>query len=69
MANQTILESEGALMLKPIYQLLFGQDYESNYYLALARDQVKISYKTYKSDNLADMQTIFDQKLTPGRKR
>ena len=69
MANQTILESEGALMLKPIYQLLFGQDYESNYYLALARDQVKISYKSYKSDNLADMQTIFDQKLTPGRKR
>ena len=35
--------------------------------LALKKDQVVISYKTYKSTDLADMQAISDQKLAPGK--
>ena len=55
-------------MLEPIYRLLFGIDKATNKkkFLALTQDQIKISYKTYKSDDSADMQAILDQKLTPG---
>ena len=55
------MEKPGALMIAPIYRLLF--DY---YFLTLTEDQVAISYKTYKSSNEKDRQTIVDQKLTPG---
>ena len=47
-------------MLEPVHQLLFG------YHLALSRDQIKIFYKRYKTDNSDDMQAIIDQKLAPG---
>ena len=54
------MEKHGALMLYPVYELLFDKDY-----LALTEDEIAISYKTYKSD---DMQAIIDEKLTPGIK-
>ena len=60
MANPTVLEKPGALMIFPIYQLLCGD------FLALTEDQIAISYKTYKSDFPDDMQAIIDGKLTPG---
>ena len=47
-------------MLYPIYELLFD-------YLALADNQISISYKTYKRDNEDDMQAIVDGNLTPGK--
>ena len=56
-------------MLAPIYQLLFGEhtDYNENYKsLELTEDQISITYKTYKTDEPAEMQEIIDQKLTPG---
>ena len=59
-ANPTVLEKPGALMLYPIYELLFD-------YLALADTQISISYKTYKRDNEDDMQAIVDGNLTPGK--
>ena len=60
-ANPTILEKPGALMMWPIYQLLFDR-----YYLNLTEDEIEISYKTYKSDSADDMRKIIDDKLTPG---
>ena len=48
-------------MMWPIYQLLFDTNY-----LKLTEDEIAISYKTYKSDSADDMQTIVDDKLTPG---
>ena len=48
-------------MLEPIYRLLFAP-----YQLALTENQICISYKTYKSNDLDDMQAIIDQKLSPG---
>ena len=59
-------------MLAPIYNLLFAKH---GYYnglgrsqpsLELTEDQIIISYKTYKTDNPADMQEIIDQKICPG---
>ena len=50
-------------MLYPIYELLFYYGY-----LNLTEDQIAISYKTYRSAGEADMQAIFDHKLTPGIK-
>ena len=61
MANPTVLEKPGAFLLAPIYRLLFG------FYLDLTEDQVKISYKTYKAENQADMMEIIDQQLAPGK--
>ena len=60
-AYPTVLEKPGALMLAPVYKLLFGEDS-----LALTENQVVISYKTYKANNRADMQEIVDNKLAPG---
>ena len=69
-------------MLAPIYILLFGQEddisgirfhattqrtFHCEYFLALTQDQVKIYYKSYRTDDLTDMQAISDQKLAPGR--
>ena len=59
-------------MLQPIYELIFekNDDYIADYNkyrLALKRDQVVISYKTYKSTDLTDMQAIIDQQLAPGK--
>ena len=67
-ANPTVLEKPGALMLAPVYQLLFGENKPHHYLpsLELTEDQVAISYKTYKSDDANDIQAIIDQKLTPG---
>ena len=50
-------------MLAPIYKLLFGR---WSHNLLLTEDEIAISYKTYKSDNEADMQEIVDQKLAAG---
>ena len=61
-ANPTILETQGALMLAPIHTLLFDQSL-----LGLSKQQVSIFYKTYKSNNPVDMQAIIDQKLSPGK--
>ena len=63
-ANPTVLEKSGALMLAPIYELLFGAGMKS---LLLTEDQITIYYKTYNSDNSADMNDIIDQKLSPGK--
>ena len=62
-ANPTVLEKPGALMLAPIYKLLFGTWSRD---LLLTEDQIAISYKTYKNHNPADMQEIVDQKLAAG---
>ena len=69
-ANPTVLEKPGALMLAPIYQLLFGENELRHWMktLELVEDQVSIFYKTYRSDNQVDMQAIVDQQLTPGNK-
>ena len=61
-----MLEKPGALMLYPIYQLLFGKMAWRDPVLKLTENQIAISYKTYKSDNADDMQAIIDQKLAPG---
>ena len=65
-------------MLYPIYHLLCGEhkdvygsddDYDDEDFepsLELTEDQTVISYKMYKSADTDDMQTIFDDKLTPG---
>ena len=74
-ANPTVLEKPGAVMLAPVYQLLFGQidsvDYQKydlkTKSLALTEDQITISYKTYKADKPSDMREITD-KLAPGEK-
>ena len=50
-------------MLAPIYELLFNKTYDS---LLLNQDQVKISYKTYKTEESNEMQEIVDQQLAPG---
>ena len=63
------MERPGALMLYPIYQLLFGEHGEYSWeepFLELTEDHITISYKTYKSADEADMQAILDQKLAPG---
>ena len=57
-----MLEKPGALMLYPIYQLLFDESF-----LFLTEDQISISYKTYDSQNEGDMQALIDEKLTPGK--
>ena len=55
-------------MLSPIYALLFGQNRGKLFpSLDLVEDQISITYKTYKTDNKADMQEIIDQKLAPGK--
>ena len=57
-------------MLAPIYQLLFGTHYGStDASLELTEDQITITYKTYKSDNDADLQQIVDQKLAAGKQK
>ena len=74
-ANPTVLEKPGALMIYPIYHLLFGEHKDSydrfgnrvfEPSLELTEDQVAISYRTYESADTGDMQTILDHKLTPG---
>ena len=63
------MEKQGALMLAPVYQLLFGKHMSflnPEPSLELTEDQVAISYKTYKLDNADDRQAIVDGKLTPG---
>ena len=78
-----MLEKPGALMLEPVYKLLFGRcDFtdepadssSTGHYLAshgpsleLIEDWISITYKTYRSDNLDDMQTLMDQNLAPGK--
>ena len=62
-ANTTILEREGVLMLAPIYGLLFNV-----LYLALTRVRVKIFYRIYHSEYPDDMQAIIDHQLAPGWK-
>ena len=58
----------GALMLAPIYSLLFAKNgLYNNHSLELTEDQIAISYRTYKSNNTDDMQAIIDGKLTPGK--
>ena len=55
-------------MLKPIYELLFEKpDSNSKYRLGLTKDQIVTCYKTYKSNDPADMKAIVDQKLAPGK--
>ena len=69
--------------MEPVYKLLFGRsDFTDNpsdnsvgHYLAshgpsleLTEADIAITYKTYRSDNLADMQTLVDQKLAPGKR-
>ena len=63
-----MLEKPGALMMYPIYQLLFGKhsDYDPAS-LELTENDVAISYKVYKSGKAADRQAIIDGSLTPGR--
>ena len=68
-ANPTVLERPGALMLYPIYQLLFGEHGKTildDPSLELTEDQIVINYTTYKTTAEDDMQAIFDDKLTPG---
>ena len=48
-------------MLAPIYDFLFYSQY-----LGLSKEEVLIYYSLHRSDNLADMQTIIDEKLAPG---
>ena len=55
------MEKSGALMLAPVYELLFGK-----WSLLLTEDQISITYKTYKTDEAADLQEIINQKLAPG---
>ena len=67
-ANPTVLEKPGVLMLHPIYQLLFGE-YNPDFtdpYLKLTENQIAVNYKTYRSNDADDMQAIVDGKLTPG---
>ena len=52
-------------MLEPIYELIFEMR-SADHRLALKKDEVVISYKTYKSNDLIEMETITDQKLAPG---
>ena len=59
-SNPTVLEKPGAFMLAPIHRLI-------DFWLDLTEDQITISYKTYKTDNLADMNEIIDQQLAPGK--
>ena len=69
-ANPTVLEKPGALMLAPIYELLFGKHGTfswSDPSLELTEDQIAISYKTYKSNKAADRRAIVNGKLTPGK--
>ena len=49
-------------MLQPIYDLLFNK-----YRLDLKKDELVISYQTYQSTDLTDMQAIVDQQLAPGK--
>ena len=59
-------------MLQPIYELIF-QEYDTMFQsdnrhrLALKRDEVVITYMTYKSTDPTNMQAIVDQKLAPSR--
>ena len=66
-----MLEKPGALMLYPIYDLLFGEKENDKGdwrrpFLELTEDQIAISYKTYKTDDPNDMQAITDGNLAPG---
>ena len=63
------MEKPGALMLAPIYQLLFGENELRHWMktLELVEDQVIVFYKTYKTNNRDNMQAIVDQKLAPGK--
>ena len=54
------------MLLRPIYQLIF-ENVTREHCLALKKDEVVISYKTYKSTDPTDMQAIVDQKLAPGK--
>ena len=56
-ANPTILENQGALMLAPIYHLLFQEDRDS-FNLALTHDQIAVCYRTYKTDDLTVLQNL-----------
>ena len=62
------MEKHGALMLAPVYELLFGKGeyWSSESSLVLNEYQITISYKTYKSDHADDMLAIKNAKLTPG---
>ena len=62
----SIYISDGALMLAPIYNLLFAENKNDRPSLELTEDRIAISYKTYKSYDADDMQKITDEKLTPG---
>ena len=53
-------------MLYPIYNLLLGRQERWNPSLELNEDEISISYKVYKTADEDDMQTIIDDKLTPG---
>ena len=70
-ANPTVLEKPGALMLAPVYQLLFGEngkEYWEDPSLVLIEDQITINYKTYSSDKPSDMKKIAKNRLAPGEK-
>ena len=58
------MEKPGAIMLQPVYELLFD-----GHRLVLTEDQVAISYKTYKTSDEKDRQSVVDQKLAPGIKQ
>ena len=61
------MEKPGALMLAPVYKILFGKFFgDGTPSLELTEDQVAISYKIYKSGKADDRQTIVDENLTPG---
>ena len=54
-------------MLFPVYRVLFDSFSDGSRGLNLHDSDVVIQYKTYKTDNSADMKTITDQKLAPGK--
>ena len=69
-ANQTVLEQEGLLFLRPVYDLLFYN------YLELTRSSVSVCYKTYHNTykpgiqtrpDVLSLQDAVDQELTPGK--
>ena len=68
-ANQTVLESEGLLFLRPVYELFFG-----NCFLKLPRSSVRVCYKAYHNtykgiqigENDLSLDDAVNQGLTPG---
>ena len=61
-----MLEKPGALMISPIYNMLFGEEEYNPKKLLLSEGQVSLSYKAYKTQCDSDMQLIRTLKLAPG---